>query len=108
MAMSDQQSDQVVELGLMREQLRRAQEATASPVPPYGGSGGGSSSGGMEARLAKVEADIGHIQQDIADMKGDIRGLRDDARCDFRTLFGALIATALGLAGLMAKGFHWF
>ncbi len=27
---------------------------------------------------------------------------------NFRLLFGALIAVALGIAGLMAKGFHWF
>lgn len=27
---------------------------------------------------------------------------------NFRLLFGALIAVALGLASLMAKGFHWF
>ncbi|WP_347557157.1 hypothetical protein [Robbsia sp. KACC 23696] len=26
---------------------------------------------------------------------------------DFRILFGATIAVAVGLAGLMAKGFHW-
>jgi hypothetical protein len=31
-----------------------------------------------------------------------------DAREDFRILFGALIVVALGLAGLMAKGFRWF
>jgi len=26
---------------------------------------------------------------------------------DFRLLFGAIIAVTLGLAALMAKGFHW-
>ncbi len=26
---------------------------------------------------------------------------------DFRLTFGALIALALGLATMMAKGFHW-
>jgi hypothetical protein len=26
---------------------------------------------------------------------------------DFRMLFGVIIAVALGIAGLMAKGFHW-
>jgi len=40
-------------------------------------------------------------------VKADVRGLRADARTDFRILFGAIIAVALGLAGLMAKGFHW-
>ncbi len=31
-----------------------------------------------------------------------------DREFDFRLLFGALIAVALGLAGMMAKGFGWF
>lgn len=35
-------------------------------------------------------------------------GLRDRMERDFRILFGALITVALGLAGLMGKGFHWF
>jgi len=70
--------------------------------------GGGGTSGGMEARLASLEANYGHLRDDVAEMKKDIRDLRNDARTDFRLLFGALIAVALGLAGLMAKGFHWF
>jgi hypothetical protein len=47
-------------------------------------------------------------------MKQDIRDLRKDQRSDFRTLFAALITVALGLgammaglAGIMARGFHW-
>jgi hypothetical protein len=39
--------------------------------------------------------------------KNKVRGLRDEARIDFRLIFGAVIAAALGLTGLMAKGFHW-
>jgi hypothetical protein len=70
------------------------------------GSGGGTS-GGMEARLAKVEAALEHIGREMTDIKGDVRTLRDNARTDFRILFGAVIAVAIGLAGLMAKGFHW-
>ena len=34
--------------------------------------------------------------------------LRDAVESDFRILFGAIITVALGLATLMAKGFHWF
>jgi len=34
--------------------------------------------------------------------------LRDAVETDFRIMFGALITVALGLAALMAKGFHWF
>jgi hypothetical protein len=61
----------------------------------------------MEARVAKLEAHIEHIQQDLNEIKSDVREIKRDARADFRLLFGALIFLALGLAGLMAKGFHW-
>jgi hypothetical protein len=61
----------------------------------------------MGPRIAKLEAAVDHIQKDIGDIKLDIRSLRDNARTDFRLLFGALILAALGLAGIMARGFHW-
>ena len=87
--------------------------------------GGGPHDGGMEARVAKLESDVCQIQSDISDIKTDIRehrqGLvsfskdvkdefklvRDEMKADFRILFGALIFVAIGLAGLMAKGFGW-
>jgi hypothetical protein len=62
----------------------------------------------MEARIAVIESDVGHIRRDISDLKSDVRELRRDGRTDFRLLFGAIVAVALGLAGIMAKGFHWF
>lgn len=70
---------------------------------------GGSNDGGgtVEARIARLESDVAHIQRDISEMKVDIREVKRDQRSDFRLLFGALIAVALGLAGLMAKGFGW-
>ena len=74
---------------------------------PLKAAGGGGTSDGMEARMAKVEAALDHIGRDMTDVKIDIRSLRDHARTDFRVLFGAVIAVALGLAALMAKGFHW-
>lgn len=61
----------------------------------------------MEARLAKVEAVVETVQRDIAEIKADIREIRRDARGDFRLLFGSIITLGLGMAGLMAKGFHW-
>jgi hypothetical protein len=70
-------------------------------------SGGGPHDPGMEARVAKLEAHIEHIQGDLNEIKSDIREIKRDARTDFRLLFGALIFVALGLAGLLAKGFHW-
>ncbi|HAT3794597.1 TPA: hypothetical protein I8624_002584 [Serratia marcescens] len=61
----------------------------------------------MQARVAKLESDVDHIKKAIDDVKADVREIKRDARTDFRLLFGALIFVALGLAGLMAKGFHW-
>ena len=81
-------------------------EALMNVAERVGGSGS-SGGGGIEARVAKVEAAIEHIQSDISDIKSDIRDLRSETRIDFRLLFGAIIAVALGLAGVMAKGFHW-
>jgi hypothetical protein len=75
--------------------------------PPLATSGGGPHDPGMEARVAKLEAHIEHIQSDINEIKSDVREIKRDARTDFRLLFGAVIVVALGLAGLMAKGFHW-
>ncbi len=61
----------------------------------------------MEARIARLESDMSHVKSDISEIKADFREFRKDARTDFRLTFGALIAVALGLAGLMAKGFGW-
>jgi len=61
----------------------------------------------MEARIAKVESDVGHLLRDLTDIKTDIREIKGHARDDFRILFGALIIVAIGLAGLLAKGFNW-
>lgn len=77
-----------------------------SPEPP--------DNGDMEARVAKLEASMEYVQRDLAEIKATLRGhdgkfdgIRDRAERDFRILFGALIAVALGLAGMMAKGFGW-
>ncbi len=61
----------------------------------------------MENRLAKLETAVEFIQRDIKELKNDLRAVKSDIKTDFRILFGAIIAVALGLAGLMSKGFHW-
>ncbi|EDZ1351491.1 hypothetical protein VQZ33_002778 [Salmonella enterica] len=61
----------------------------------------------MEARVAKLESDVAHIDSTLQEMKSDMREMRRDLRSDFRILFGALITVAIGLAGIMARGFHW-
>jgi hypothetical protein len=68
------------------------------------GAGGG---GQLEARIARLEADVGHILRDVREIKDDLKEMRSDARVDFRLLFGAVIAVAIGLAGLMGRGFGW-
>ena len=71
-----------------------------------GGTGGGGN-GPFEARIAKVEASLESVDKTLTEIKHEIRTLRENARADFRLVFAAIIAVTLGLAGLMAKGFHW-
>lgn len=61
----------------------------------------------MEPRVAKLEAAMDYVQRDLGEIRKDIREIKDHARADFRVIFGAIIAVALGLAAMMAKGFHW-
>lgn len=72
-----------------------------------GGTSGGGGGSKMEARVAKLESDVAHIDSTLQEMKDDMREMRRDLRSDFRILFGALITVAIGLAGIMARGFHW-
>ncbi len=69
--------------------------------------GSGDGGGGMEPRVARLESDVENIKITLSDIKSDVREIKRDARTDFRLLFGTIITVALGLAGLMAKGFHW-
>ncbi len=96
------------------------------PVASFGAeqrnNGGG---GDLEARVAKLESDVEYIKRDISEIKvrqqafiertednfkevrQEFKAVRSEMKNDFRMLFGAIIAVALGLAGLMAKGFGW-
>lgn len=90
----------------MKTHLRAVPPAGWPPSPIDGG-GNPPHDGGMEARVAKLESAVEYIQRDISEIKTDIREIKTEARSDFRLLFGALIFVALGLAGLLAKGFNW-
>ncbi|EMD2977265.1 hypothetical protein VQZ33_004492 [Salmonella enterica] len=72
-----------------------------------GGTSGGGGDSKVEARVAKLESDVAHIDSTLQEMKSDMREMRRDLRSDFRILFGALITVAIGLASIMARGFHW-
>jgi hypothetical protein len=61
---------------------------------------------GLEARVTKLEAAM-EFQQNIAEIKTELQILRANARSDFRIIFATIIAVALGLAWVMAKGFRW-
>ena len=71
-------------------------------------SGGGGDDGGMEARIAKLESHVEYIRRDLDDVRSDVKAIRRNQQADFRMLFGALITVAIGLAGIISKGFHWF
>jgi hypothetical protein len=80
-------------------ELYPGRRLATSGEPPY--------DAGMEARVARLEASIEHIQSDVKDIKSDVRELRANGRADFFVTWGALIVGFLGIAGLMAHGFHW-
>lgn len=61
----------------------------------------------MEASIAPLEVSAEHIQSDITDLKADVRELTRKVDSHFLITGGMIIGVALGLAGLMAKGFGW-
>jgi len=70
-------------------------------------SGGGGGDDMIESRVAKLEAVTESTDRRINLIEQDIRSMRSDMRSDFRTTWAGLFVAALGLAGLMAKGFNW-
>ena len=94
------------------------------------GGGGSPHDRRMEARVAVLEEIAAATKQGIVDIRNEIReqrsatdrrldatnqridalrdSLKDALERDFRIMFGALITAVVGLAALMAKGFHWF
>lgn len=80
-------------------------------APGVDGGGNGPHDGGMDTRLTKLETAFEYVERDIRELKDGVRDLRGDVKSirttDFRILFGAIITVAIGLAAMMAKGFHW-
>jgi hypothetical protein len=83
------------------------------------GGGGPRHDRNMEARVAVLEEiaagtkdAVAGLRQEVHELRADtnrrFEAMRDAMDRDFRLLFGAIITVALGLAALMAKGFHWF
>jgi hypothetical protein len=88
----------------------------ADPHPP---------SAGLSERVTRLEVTCERILDELRELRTDMREMRSEMRnesremrnesrelrrtatADFRILFGAIIAVALGLAGVMAGGFGW-
>lgn len=88
------------------------------PVPPP--SGGASDGGDLPRRVDRLESKVDKLADDIGEIKVRVGRMEErlghmPTKADlsgslfkqYLALFGSLIATALGLAGLMAKGFGW-
>jgi hypothetical protein len=80
--------------------------------------GGDGTSGGMKARIARLESDVDYIKRDIGELKTEVREIiREISRMAYANflwtisgfvgLFLLLGAGELGLAGLLAHGFGW-
>jgi hypothetical protein len=83
----------------------------ASRPPLQGGSGGSTYDGmppDLPERVAAVETHIDHINRNIGTIQQDVRDIRGDMKTDFRLTWAGLFVVAIGLAGMMAKGFKWF
>ncbi|KJV33228.1 hypothetical protein VI08_11705 [Luteibacter yeojuensis] len=68
----------------------------------------------LDARVSKLETAMDYVRDDIRnlrlelrDTRNELRGEIHDVRTDVRLVLGSLITVGLGLAGMMAKGFHW-
>lgn len=68
----------------------------------FGGGAGGTTASPSEPRVAELKAAADHIERDIA----EIRTIRSMPAA-ISGFYSALISVALGLAVIMAKGFHW-
>lgn len=63
--------------------------------------------GGMEARVARLEAGMEHVVRELVDIRQDIRGLRGELHSTTKWLLAAYGAGFIILLGAMAHGFHW-
>jgi predicted nucleic acid-binding Zn-ribbon protein len=58
----------------------------------------------FKVEMREFKSEMRDFQKEV---RSEFRDVRHQARTDFRLLFGAIISLAVGMAALMAKGFHW-
>ncbi|MES2758799.1 MAG: hypothetical protein V4693_15605 [Pseudomonadota bacterium] len=69
--------------------------------------------GALEMRFGAVETKLGEFGERIARLEtaieflSEFKDLRAHRDRDFRLMFGGLVTIAVGLSGMMAKGFGW-
>lgn len=103
----------IVQINAQKVRERMEDIAPDEEIPAIGGAGGDGMDiinywlSHLEKRFERLDVRLDKI--DARFDKNDARFDKSDERRerDFRLIFGALIAVALGLASLMAKGFHW-
>ncbi len=83
-----------------RVKIQKGKDTQGYEPPSDGG-------GNMEARIARLEASVAHLERDVSDIKQDVREIRRDLSGLRKELYYLIAGLALGLSGLMAKGFHW-
>ena len=62
---------------------RRFTDNVLTPIfpehrPALKGGDGGGTSGGMEARVAKLESDVEHVKRTLDDLRADVKATRSD------------------------------
>lgn len=61
----------------------------------------------LNERVARVEEKINGFDRRLDLVEKDLRELIKKVDSHFMILSGMIMTVALGLAGLLAKGFHW-
>jgi len=62
----------------------------------------------LEEIAMSTEDILREITWDLHEIRQDIREFRRDQKNNLRLKLGVLMIIAVGLAGLMARGFQWF
>jgi hypothetical protein len=57
------------------EDASRSRSVVRDEGAPLQNGDGGGTSGGMEARLARLESDMDHVKRDVGELKADVRNL---------------------------------
>jgi chromosome segregation ATPase len=61
----------------------------------------------LETAIDFLRSDIRSLAENHAARRSDLKSLSDRQIADFRLMFGSLITVAIGLSGMIAKGFGW-